>query len=141
MAINSKKVMVSSDLLYSFVDRAHAKYPQATAYFRYFAEQKYQVYTTYSLVVETYELIFEKISPSLARDFLRGIMLSSINILYPSESDTKAAIKTLVTYKTPELTFTQAQMSVMCNRQNIPQVATFEYLHPLFGLSAFYLPI
>lgn len=133
--------MVSSDVLYAFVDRAHPKFPQATAYFRYFSEQKYQVYTTYSLVMEAYELIFEKISPSLARDFLRGITLSSINIIYPTESDAKIALKTLINYNSTELTFVQAQMSVVCNKQNISQVCTFEYLHPLFGLSSFYLPI
>lgn len=133
--------MVTSEVLYAFVDRAHAKYPQATAYFRYFSEQKYQVYTTYSLVLEAYDLIFDKISPSLARDFLRGITLSSINIIYPTEGDTKTAIKTLVNYKNSELTFVQAQMSVVCNKHSIPQVCTFEYLHPLFGLTSFYLPI
>ena len=141
MALQSKKVMVASDVLYAFVDRAHAKYPQATAYFRYLSEQKYQVYTTYSLIVESYDLIFEKISPSLARDFLRGINLSSINIIYPTESDTKAALKSLINYKSAELTFVQAQMAVLSNRHSIPQVCTFEYLHPLFGLTAFYLPI
>lgn len=141
MANASKKVMISADVLYAFVDRAHTKYPQATAYFRYFSEQKYQVYTTYSLVIEAYNLIYDKISPSLARDFVRGITLSSINILYPTESDTKAAIKTLVNYRSPELNFVQAQMAVLCNRYSIGQVCTFEYLHPLFGLTAFYLPI
>lgn len=133
--------MISADILYAFVDRAHTKYPQATAYFRYFSEQKYQVYTTYSQLVEAYNLIFSKISPTLARDFVRGITLSSINIIYPSESDTKAAIKSLINYRSAELTFTQAQMAVLCNRHNIPQVCTFEYVHPLFGLSQFYLPV
>lgn len=133
--------MVASDVLYAFVDRASAKYPQSAAYFRYFGEQKYQVYVSYSQVLDTYNLIFEKISPSLARDFLRGIILSSINILYPTESDTKAALKTLINYRSPDLTLKEAQMSVLANRHSIPQVCTFEYLHPLFGLTAFYLPV
>jgi len=141
MEKKSKKIFVSSDVLYAFVDRAHAKYPQAAAYFRYFAQEKYQVFTSYLHVLSTYREIYSKISPSLARDFLRALSLSSINVLYPTESDMKAALKTLINYKNSELTFDQSQMAVFANRNSIPQVCTFDYVHPLFGLSAFYLPI
>lgn len=141
MAINSKKVMVASDVLYAFIDRANPKFPQASAYFRYFAEQKYQVYTTYLQIIDVYNLIFTNISPSLSRDFLRGILLSNINILYPTEAETKSALKTLINYRSSELSFRQAQLAVLANRNSIPQVCTFEYLHPLFGLTGFYLPI
>lgn len=141
MEKKSKKIFVSSDILYAFVDRAHTKYPQAAAYFRYFAQEKYQVFTSYLHVLNTYREIYAKISPSLARDFLRALSLSSINVLYPLESDMKAALKTLINYRNSELTFDQSQMAVLANRNSIPQVCTFEYVHPLFGLSAFYLPI
>ena len=141
MAITSKKVFISWDVMYAFVDRANKQYPQAAAFFRYFAQEKYQVYTSYLNAIDTYRLIYEKISPSLARDFLRGLTLSSINILYPAENDTKVALKTLINYRNTELTFAQSQMAVLANRHSIPQVCTFEYLHPLFGLTAFYLPI
>ncbi len=141
MEKKSKKIFVSSDILYAFVDRAHTQYPQAAAYFRYFAQEKYQVFTSYLHVLNTYREIYAKISPSLARDFLRALSLSSINVLYPLESDMKAALKTLINYRSSELTFDQSQMAVLANRNSIPQVCTFEYVHPLFGLSAFYLPI
>lgn len=139
--MTSKKVFVTTELLYAFVDRAHEKHAQASAYFRFFAQEKYFVYTGYLNIIETYRQIYEKISPSLAKDFLRGISLSSLNVLYPTENDMKAALKTLINYRTNELTFAQSQMAVLCNKNSIPQVCTFEYLHPLFGLSAFYLPI
>ena len=99
MEKKSKKIFVSTDVLYAFVDRAHAKYPQAAAYFRYFAQEKYQVFTSYLHVLNTYKEIYSKISPSLARDFLRAFTLSSVNVLYPTESDMKAALKTLINYR------------------------------------------
>lgn len=141
MALLSKKVMVSSSVLYAFVDRAHAQYPQAAAYFRYFAQERYQVYTSYLSISDTYQEIYVKISPSLAKDFLRAILQSSINILYPTESDMKVALKTLINYRNTELSFKESQMAVLANRHSIPQVCAFEYLHPLFGLTFFYLPI
>ncbi len=141
MASQSKKVFVEADAFYAFVNRAHEKYPQASAYFRYFAQQKYQVFTSYPAILETYSQIYEKISPALAKDFIRGISLSSVNIIYPAESDLKAALKTLINYRNSELTFPGAQSAVLANRGSISQICTFEYLHPLFGQSAFFLPM
>jgi hypothetical protein len=141
MAIVSKKVFVESDVFYAFVNRAHTRYPQAGAYFRYFAQEKFQIFTSYPAVEETYREIYEKISPSLAKDFARGISLSSINMLYPNESDLKAAIKTLINYQSTELTLRESQTAVLSNRNYISQICTFSYLHPLYGITAFNLPI
>lgn len=141
MANQSKKVFIESGVFYAFINRAHAKYPQAAAYFRYFAQENYQVFTSYPVLEKVYEELYEKISPSLAKDFIRGLSLSSINILYPTESDLKASLKTLINYRNTELTFRSSQTAVLSNRNYINQVCTFEYLHPLFGLTAFFLPL
>ena len=141
MAIQSKKVFVESDIFYSFINRADRHYPQAGAYFRYFAESKFQVFTSYPVQEEVYQEIYERISPSLAKDFLRGLTLSSVNILYPTQSDAKAALKSLINYQSSELTFREAQTAVLSNRNYISQICTFRYVHPLFGLNAFNLPI
>jgi len=124
-----------------FVNRADPRHREAAAYFRYFASENFQVFTSYTVIEETSTLIYDKISPSLAKDFLRGVSLSNLNILYPNESDLKAALKTLINYQNTELTFRDAQTSVLANRNNISQIATYEYLHPLYGLTAFNLPV
>lgn len=141
MAITSHKVFIENDILYAFVNRAHERHAQAAAYFRFFAQEQYQIFTSYTVIEATYQEIYERISPSLAKDFLRGISLSSVNILYPTESDLKAALKSLINYKNTELTFHDSQTAVMADRNHISQICTFKYLHPLFGLSAFVLPI
>ena len=139
--VTSHKVFIESSVFYAFVNRAHAKHPQASAYFRYFAQEKYQVFTSYPVIEEVYGEIYEKISPSLAKDFLRGINLSNVNILYPTESDFKSTLKTLINYQNTELTFRDSQTAVLSNRNSISQICTFEYLHPLFGLTNFNLPL
>ena len=141
MATQSKKVFLESDIFYAFINRADECYPQSGAFFRYFAEQKFQVFTSYPVQEEVYRHIYERISPSLAKDFLRGMSLSSVNILYPTESDAKAALKSLINYQNTELTFREAQTAVLSNRNYISQICTFRYVHPLFGLNAFNLPI
>lgn len=137
----SKKVFIAPDGFISFVDRAHPKHMQATAYFRYFAQEHYQLYTTIVDVDKTYTTMYNMISPSLARDFLRAMSLTTVNIIYPETADLKAAIRTLEVSNSVELTFQKSLMSVVCNKRNIPQIVTFEFLHALFGLQAFYLPM
>jgi len=139
--MTSKKVFIAPDGFVAFIDRAHKNHVHATAFFRYFALEKYQLYTTVVAVNETYTTIYNTISPALARDFLRAMYLSSVNILYPEAGDLKTAIKTLETSNSVELTFSKSLMAVVCNKKSIPQIATFEYLHSLFGLQLFYLPM
>ncbi len=137
----SKKVYIASDGFMSFIDRVNKKHVQATAFFRYFAQEQYQLYTNPLTVNETYMNIYNTISPSLARDFLRALDLSGINIISPENADIKAAIKIIETGNSVDLTFSKALMAVMCNKKSIPQIMTYEFLHALYGLQLFYLPV
>ncbi len=141
MTLQSKKVYIASSGFYALVDRAHQKYEHAAAFFRYFGIENYTLYTDILTINNTYNRIYQEISPSLAKDFLRTIFLGNINIIYPEEGDFKAALKTLVNYQSTELTFGQSLMAVLANRRGISQIFTFDYLHQLFGQTTFYLPI
>lgn len=139
--MTSKKVYISKSGFYSFINRAETKYEQASAYFRFFAEQKYTLFTDIFTINEIYGQIYKEISPSLAKDFLRTIFLSDINIIYPDESDIKSALKTLINFGSTDLSFVNALRAVLANKRGISQIFTFDYLHPLFGQNVFYLPI
>ena len=137
----SKKVFLATDALLAFIDRAHPKHLQAAGYFRYFAQNHFQLYADVVTINETYNELYQKISPSIARDLMRAIELSSINILQPEEADTKRSIRMVATAQSVELTFSKALMAITCNKKNIPQICTFDYLHSLFGLQLFQLPV
>ena len=137
----SKKIYIAPDGLVAFIDRAHKKHVQATAFFRYFAQEQCQLYSSVVNIHESYMTIYNTISPSLARDFLRALSLSNINVLNPEPADIKAAIKIIETGNSVDLTFSKALMAVMCNKKSIPQIMTYEYLHALYGLQLFYLPV
>lgn len=137
----SKKVFIASDVISSFIDRAHTRHEEADAYFRYFTQEEYALFTDINSITQAYMDIYTNISPSLAKDFLRTLALSNFNILYPDESDNKASLKALINFQSTDLTYPKALMSVMAERRGIQNICTFEYLHPLFGLHLFYLPI
>lgn len=137
----SKKVYIDSSCLIAFIDRANIKYEQATAYFRFFGIEGYQLFTDPHSLMEAYNKIYNDISPSLAKDFMRVMALSTINMIYPEENDHKNALKALVNFKTTNLTYPKALISVLANRRGVPQICSFEYMPLLFGLQLFYLPI
>ncbi len=137
----SKKVYIASDGFVAFIDRGHPKHVNASAYFRYFSQEGFQLYTSFVTINAAYEELYQSISPSIAKDFLRAMYLSSINVIYPEPSDIKSAIKTVATSSSIELTFSKSLMYVLCNKRSIPQIYTFEFLHSLFGLQSFYLPV
>lgn len=140
MSLN-KKVILAPDAIYAYIDRGSDKHQEAIAFFRYFSEQNYRVFVDTLSLNEVYNDIYKKMSQDLAKDFIRIVNFSDINIIYPDESEIKASIKTLINYRTLDLTFSQAIMAVAANRRSIAQVVTFSYLPPLFGLQTFYLPI
>lgn len=140
MAI-SKKVYLEPSMMCAYIDRAHPKHEQATAFFRFFAQEEYTLFTDSVNVTDAYNTIYRDISPSLAKDFLRTVALSNINVIYPEEADMKAALKALVNYKSTELTYQKALVAVLANKRGISQIATFDYLHQLFDLQLFFLPM
>lgn len=141
MALISKKAYLAPSSLYAFIDRAHTKHQQASAYFRYFSEEEYMLYIDTINLNVTYDIIYKKMSPGLAKDFLRIVSLSDINILSPDEPEVRATFKTISNYNSLDLTFSEALMAVIASKRSIPTICTFDYLHPLFGLNTFFLPI
>lgn len=139
--MQSKKIFLSTDVCVAFIDRAHPKHLHAGAFFRYFAQEKFLLFTNEATILETYMILAKSISNLMAKEFLKAISLSSINILYCDDSDLKLTIKTIASYHSSELQINEALMAVMANRRSIPYICTLGYLHPLFGLQVFYLPI
>lgn len=137
----SKKVFIATDGFIAFIDRAHPKHLHASAQFRYFAQNNFQLYTSIVTMNEVYNDLYHSISPSLGKDFMRAIELSNLNVIYPEDSDLKKGVRIVITNQLPQMTFNKALMAVICNKRSIPQICTFEYLPTLFGLQLFYLPI
>ena len=137
----SKKVMIASDVLYAFVDRTHARHVQASAFFRYFANEEFHIYMDNISIYDCYLQLMNSMSPSIAKECLRSIYISSITIIYPEEADMRGALKFYLNDKSNELNFRKAIMAVLADKNHIPQICSFEYIQSMFGLSLFYIPI
>lgn len=134
-------MLVSTDVFVAFIDRANPRHLHAGAFFRYFAQEHYTLFTTPLAVSDTYEILSHRISTAVAKDFLKALTLGSLNVISPDESDIKLSFKTLLSSSGTEASFDEVLMQTIANRRNITQICTFSYLHPLYRLTTFYLPI
>ncbi len=139
--MQSKKIFIAPDAFVAFLDRTNPKHLQAGAYFRYFSQEQYFLYTNPLVLSDVYNEISEMISSVFAKEYMKTMSQSSINILYPEEADMKLAYKTLNESQDTSITFQEIIMASMAGRRDIPYICTVGYLRPLFGLTPFYLPI
>lgn len=138
--IRSKKAFIDSSVFFALVDRNHPKHPEAEAYFRYFAQEGFHLYTANFVVANLYSQLRRHIGFSIAREFLRGIYLGNIEIIYPDEPTTKAAVKFILTSQGPDISLEQALTNVIADRRQISYVCSFDYSQYFFGIQPFTLP-
>lgn len=141
MSTQSKRVYITPSVFYAFIDRAHPKHGQASAYFRYFAQNNYALFASIVDITEVYNDLYKRMSPSVGKDFLRVLFLSDINILYPEENEVKLALKTQLNYGNDQLKYPESLRATLSQKRGIGSIASFEFMHSLFGIDTFYLPI
>lgn len=140
MAIISRKVLVTPAVFFAFIDRNHPRHAEASAFFRYFAQEKFHVFIASFSITKTYDQIKKHMSFSIAKDFLRIIYTGNIEVVYPDEALTKAAIRLLLSNTGPDQGVEQALLNVIADRRQISQIASFEYNTFYFGIQPFSLP-
>lgn len=141
MSTTNKRVYIAPSVFYAFIDRAHLKHEQASAYFRYFAQNNYALFASIVDITEVYTDLCRRMSPSVGKDFLRSLFLSDINILYPEESEVKFALKTQLNYGNEQLRYPESLRATLSQKRGVGSIASFDFTHSLFGLETFYLPI
>ena len=141
MQQQSKKVYLSGNVIYAFIDRSHPKHDMAASFFRYFAENGYHVFTDIVTITGVHDRISSDMSLTVGKEFLKTMTQSSTTILYPEEKDFHAATKLYIADRTAGLVFETALIAVLADKRGISQVATFDFLHAVYGLKVFYLPM
>jgi predicted nucleic acid-binding protein len=136
----SKKVFITSSVMFAFIDRNHPKHNQASAYMRYFAQEKFQLYTAISSIIKTHNDLRIHMSYSIAKEYLRAMFVGNIEILYPDEAATKAALKLILSEAQQDSNFNHILINVLADRNQISQICSFEFAKLYFGISLFNLP-
>lgn len=136
----SKKIFLTPSVIFAFIDRNDPKHRQASAYFRYFAQEKCHLYIALPSVVRAYNNLRQHMSYSIAKDFIRAIFVGNVEIVYADEAATKMALKLILSETAQNLSFDQALINVLADRHQVPQIYSFEYSNFYFGIQSFTLP-
>lgn len=134
------KVFVCHSLFFAFIDRAHPKHAIAEAYFRFFAEREYRVYTDSNTILICYNNLRKHMSVTVAKEFLRAVLWGQIEIIHASEPEERDALKMLSNNTDGTLTYQNCLLSVLSYRRNINEIATLDPFQPAFGQTIFTLP-
>ena len=133
MAQLSKKIFVDISAFISFIDRADLNHTKAVQVFEELGTDEYHVFTSSSVVLNTYFRIEREISTIVANDFLQAILESNIEILYPSKSELSTALR--ISKANPGRTASLSQIinSDLMEKNGIRHVFTFDFWNNLLG--------
>jgi len=136
----SKKVYITQSAFFALIDRNHPKHPQAEAYFRYFAQEGFHLYTAIFTLNNVYEQLKKHISYSIAKEFIRSVYVGNIEVIYPDNPTTRTALKLILGGQGPDLELEQALINVISDRKQIPYICTLDQGQYFFGVQPFSLP-
>ena len=94
---------------------------------------KYQVYTSYLVIIETFYALKKQLNEKKALNFMKAILESQICILFPTKADLNLAYRYMDMNQEKNVDYLEAIVSVMMYKKNILKVATFNKWNNLLG--------
>lgn len=134
MAIGSRKIFIDSSLFLAFIDRANLNYAKAVRIFELLAHQRYQVYTSSIVILQTFNAIERDLGSTLANDFLRAILESSIQVLYATDSNFLAAFRYLKVNPGHRSSLSNIIIADLMQKHSIGSILTFDFWPNLMGI-------
>lgn len=133
----SKKLFIDTSSFISFIDRADFNHQRTTEQFEILAKQKFHLFTSIQVVINTYNRIEKAISPTVALDFLQAILESNIQILYPTKLELTAIFRFYKSTHNYNATFSEMLISILMNKNNISKILSYDSWNNLLGTQKF----
>ena len=133
MATGAKKIFIESSLILAFIDRANLNHAKAVEIFEFLARQKYQVYTSGIVVLQTFNVIERDLGSTIGNDFLQVMVETDIQTLYSSESDLLAAFRYLKTNPGHRSSLSSLINANLMQKHGINSILTFDYWPNVMG--------
>lgn len=133
MATSSKKIFIESSLLLAFIDRANLNYAKAVEMFEYLGRQKYQVYTSSIVLLQTFNAIERDLGGTLAKEFLQAMIEGNIQILHSSEPDLVAAFRYLRANPGRQISLSSIINASLMQKHGINSILTFDFWPNIMG--------
>lgn len=133
MATTSRKIFIDSSILIAFIDRGAPNHLRAAKAIEDLARIGYRLYTSSSVVTESYTLLSKEVGTTIAFEFLQTMIQSGIEMLFPQKADLITAHRILRVNRDRQITLNEAMNATLMQKRGIVQILTFTYWHNLFG--------
>lgn len=129
----SKKIFIDSSALYAFIDRADPNHTQVVKIIESMSLSYAQIYTSVQAISDTYSAIDSQLGSSISLDFLKTVLESNIEIIYPQKADLATAYRVINANRGKQITLREALNAALMQKKNIVQILTYRYWHNLLG--------
>lgn len=133
MATNSKKIFIDSSLFLAFIDRANVNHLKSVQIMELLAQQRYQVYTSSVVILQTFNAIERDLGSTLANEFLQAILESNIQVLYATGSNFLAAFRYLKVNPGHRNSLSNIIIADLMQKHSISSILTFDFWPNLMG--------
>ena len=134
MVTNSRKVFIDSSFFLAFIDRSDLNHAQAAEIFELVANQRYEVYTSSIVVIQTYNAIERDFSLAVAYEFLHAMLESSIHVMYIDKSDLDLGFKYIKRNPNQKGSFPSILKASLMQKHHINSLLTFDFWPKYMGI-------
>lgn len=132
--MSSKKIFLDTSVFEAFIDRANTNHLRAVDLMNKLAKDSCFVFTSQSVVEETYTILERRVSSVVACEFLQALIESHIDILFPTKSELLSFYKLMLESKDKSITLRMGINGVLMKKSGINYVATFGFWNNLLGI-------
>lgn len=133
MATTSRKIFIDSSIFIAFIDRGNPNHLKASKSIEDLASIGYRLYTSSSVVTDSYVLLSREVGVSIALEFLQTMLQSGIEILFSQKIDIITAHRILRVNRDRQIPLNEALNATLMQKRGVVQILTFTYWHNLFG--------
>lgn len=134
MSTNSKKIFIESSLFLAFIDRANLNHAKASKMLEFLGRNKYQVFTSSIVVLQTFNAIERDLGSTIAKDFLQAMIETNIQILHPSDSDLLTAFRYLKVNPGRQISLSYLINANLMQKQGVNSILTFDFWPNIMGI-------
>lgn len=132
--MSSKKIFIEASVFPAFIDRVNPNHAKASKIFEVLGRNKYQVFTSGMVVIQTFNALERDLGETLARDFLKAMLETNIQILYTNEPDLLAAFRYLKANPGRQISLSSIINANLIQRHGINSVLTFDFWPNIMGI-------
>lgn len=125
-----EKIMIDTSAIYALLDKSDNLHQQSFALFQELSTKPVTVVITNFILAECHALLANRLSPEIARSWLKGLCWPVERI---TEEDEQRAKEIIFTYIDKSFSYTDATTFAVMERLGINEVLAFDQHFPQYG--------